>query len=95
MGDVRLADVLVAPSPVVGNELFKLADGSPAVGLDSADSEMNVSTHLAGENSGQSKTRSVGVLQGLPMIVSSNSPPFSNLKSFPAPRANTMLSLYS
>jgi hypothetical protein len=47
MGDVRLADVLVAPSPDVGNELFKLADESPAAGLWAADREINVSTHLA------------------------------------------------
>lgn len=46
MGDVRLADVLVAPSPDDGNAVFRLADWS-AVGRWAADREMKVSTHFA------------------------------------------------
>jgi hypothetical protein len=47
MGDVRLADVLVAPSPDAENEVFRLAAGSPTAGFWAADREMKVSTHFA------------------------------------------------
>lgn len=48
IGEVRLADVLVAPSPDPEKEVFKLAAGSPAAGRWAADREIKVSTHLAG-----------------------------------------------
>lgn len=48
IGEVKLADVLVAPSPDAENEVFRLADGSPAAGRWAADREMKVSTHFAG-----------------------------------------------
>jgi hypothetical protein len=47
MGEVRLADVLVAPSADAGKEVFRLAAGSPAAGFWAADREMKVSTHFA------------------------------------------------
>ena len=43
----RLAEVLVAPSPEVGNEVFRFAGWSPAAGRWAAESETKVSTHLA------------------------------------------------
>jgi hypothetical protein len=50
IGEVRLADVLVAPSPDAGNAVFRLAGWSPAVGRWAADRETKVSTHFAGGN---------------------------------------------
>jgi hypothetical protein len=49
IGEVKLADVLVAPSPDAGKELFRLADWSPELRRWAADREMKVSTHLAGK----------------------------------------------
>ena len=49
IGDVRLADVLVAPSPEVGNAVFRLGGWSPAAGFWAAEREMKVSTHFAKE----------------------------------------------
>lgn len=47
IGEVRLADVLVAPSPDAGNAVFRFAGWSPAVGRWAADRETKVSTHFA------------------------------------------------
>lgn len=47
MGDVKLADVLVAPSPDAGKDWFRLAAWSPALDFWAADREMKVSTHFA------------------------------------------------
>jgi hypothetical protein len=47
IGEVRLADVLVAPSPDAENAVFKLAGWSPPAGRWAAEREMKVSTHLA------------------------------------------------
>ena len=47
IGEVRLADVLVAPSPDAGKEVFRFVGWSPTLGFWAADREMNVSTHLA------------------------------------------------
>lgn len=47
IGEVRLADVLVAPSAGAENEAFRWAEGSPAAGRWAADKAMKVSTHLA------------------------------------------------
>ena len=47
IGEVRLADVLVAPSPDAGKEVFRLADWSPALGRWAADRAIKVSTHFA------------------------------------------------
>lgn len=65
MGEVRLADVLVAPSPDAGNAVFRFAGWSPAVGRWAADRETKVSTHFAaGGNMLVSKiANAVGLLQ--------------------------------
>lgn len=47
IGEVRPAEVLLAPSPEVGNEEFKLAGWSPAAGRRAAERDMKVSTHFA------------------------------------------------
>ena len=47
LGEVRLADVLVAPSPDAGKDWFRWAEWSPALGFWAADREIKVSTHLA------------------------------------------------
>lgn len=97
MGDARLADVFVAPLED-GNAVLRDKGASLIEGRRVADSDMNVSTHLAKETSQLSIAHEehVGcwacVVQ---MIVCSNSPPLSRFSSFPAPNANTMLSLYS
>lgn len=47
IGDVRLAEVLVAPSVEEGNAVFRLAGTSAVLGLRLAESAINVSTHFA------------------------------------------------
>lgn len=47
IGEVRLAEVLVAPSADAVNDVFRLTDGSPAAGRWAADRAMKVSTHFA------------------------------------------------
>lgn len=47
IGDVRLAEVLVAPSVEDGNAVFKFAGTSAVLGLRLAESAINVSTHFA------------------------------------------------
>lgn len=69
IGDVKLADVLVAPSPEAGKEVLRLADWSPALGRWAADREMKVSTHFAAQKrEGKSVTQYKCILRIFAML---------------------------
>lgn len=91
--------MLEAPFVVVGKAVLRLA-GWSALGLLAAEREMNVSTHFARRDISvtvhlNEMNQGIEDMGSLPIMVSSNSPGLSRLNSLPAPRAKTMLSLYS